>query len=47
MSSLLDISHVSKTFTMGGLTGVMVAVASFDLQAHDTFTRRRPVQTAP
>ncbi|HYC71901.1 MAG TPA: cytochrome c oxidase subunit I [Opitutaceae bacterium] len=24
-------------FVLGGLTGVMVAVASFDLQAHDTF----------
>jgi cytochrome c oxidase subunit I+III len=25
------------TFVMGGLTGVMVAVATFDFQAHDTF----------
>ncbi|MFN0102617.1 MAG: cytochrome c oxidase subunit I [Bryobacteraceae bacterium] len=25
------------TFVIGGLTGVMVAVASFDFQAHDTF----------
>ncbi|HUQ93818.1 MAG TPA: cytochrome c oxidase subunit I [Bryobacteraceae bacterium] len=26
-----------STFVIGGLTGVMVAVASFDFQAHDTF----------
>ena len=30
------------TFVIGGLTGLMVAMAPFNLQAHDTLLRRRP-----
>ena len=38
----LRASAASPSSSLGGLTGVMVALAPFDFQAHDTLLRRRP-----
>src|SRR5690606_13792741 len=36
-ASMLFVFGGLTTFVIGGLTGVMVAVAPFDFQAHDTY----------
>jgi len=36
-ASMLWVTGAFAIFVLGGLTGVMVALASFDFQAHDTF----------